>query len=184
MDTGVIATRYAVSFYDYLSSNNLLEEVYPFTKKLINLLASHPELRMALADRSLGVEGKLNLLNNLLGNSIHKALSNLISLLERRDRIEFLLQTLLVFRKKYLESKSILDVELELPLELEPDSLEQIKSKISKALNSPCEVEIKVKPELIAGYALVVNGKIYDTSLKGQLNEVRKTLLKKKFENR
>lgn len=181
METGAIASRYAVSFYEYLFSTNQLEQVYSDVKKLINLLRSHPELRIVLTDRSLGVEGKTNLLNNLLNESIHPVLKNLIALLEKRDRIENLLQVLLIFRKRYLESKSILDVELELPVELETETLERVKNKISSALNSRCEIEIRVKPELVAGYALLINGKIYDSSVKGQLSEIRKSLLKIKI---
>lgn len=181
METGAIASRYAIGFYEYLFSSSQQDQVYPDVKKLINLLRSYPELRIVLADRSLGIEGKLNLLGNLLKEPVHSALKNLIVLLEKRDRIDYLLQILLVFRKKYLESKTILDVELELPWELETEGLKKIKNKVSSALNSPCEIEIRVKPDLVAGYTLLINGKIYDSSAKGQLSEIRKTLLKRKI---
>ncbi len=181
METGAIASRYAISFYEYLLSSKELERVYPHVKKLINLLRLHPELRIALSDNSLSIEEKINLLNNLFKEPIHTALKNLMSLLERRDRLEYLFQVLLIFRKKYLESKSILDVELELPFELESESLASVKNKVSNALNSSCEIEIRFKPDLVAGYALLINGKIYDSSVKGQLSEIKKSLLKKKI---
>ncbi|MEW5846873.1 MAG: ATP synthase F1 subunit delta [Bacteroidota bacterium] len=183
MNSGAIASRYAKSFFEFCVEQGEIENVYPFVKHLIDILSSQVKLRELIADKTLTDNEKINLIERVAGKSLPQPLKEFINLIVRKSRTDLLLQIFLIFRSIYLKSKNILDVELLLADELNASALENIITRVAETLGNPCEISITVKPELIAGYILIVNGKVFDSSVRGQLNTVKKNLLEKKFDN-
>lgn len=184
MNSGAIASRYAKSFFEFCVEQGEIENVYPYVKHLLDILSSQVKLRELIADKTLTHKEKINLIERVVGEPITESLKEFITLMIRKGRSDLLLQVLLIFRSTYLKSKSVLDVDLLVAEELNSSVLENIKTRVSDLIGKPCEISIKVKPELIAGYTLIVNGKVFDSSVRGQLNTVKKNLLEKKFDNK
>lgn len=184
MSTGLIASRYAKGLFEFCQENNELESLYPTMLHLLKILSKEPKLLDFLQDITLSPDDKIGLIERVSGSFLPKTLRQFISLIINKNRSEILLNVFLIFRRFYLDSKNILDVELLVAEELTPTALEKIKAKVADTLNSVCEIDVKVNPELIAGYTLIVNGRVFDLSIKGQLSSVKKNLLEKKFDNR
>ncbi|HDP75853.1 MAG TPA: ATP synthase F1 subunit delta [Bacteroidales bacterium] len=184
MNSGSIASRYAKGLFEFCQEKNELESIYPFIYHLRKTLLKESKPIELLEDITLSADEKIGLIERVSGSTLPKTLKQFIGLIIKRNRANILLNAFLIFRRIYLHSKNILDVELLVAEELPPSALEKIKAKVAKTLNSACEIDIKVKPELIAGYILIVNGKVFDSSVKGQLSSVKKKLLEKKFDNR
>lgn len=184
MGYGSLASRYAKGLFEFCQENNELESLYPTILHLLKILSKEPKLLDLLQDITLTPDDKIGLIERVSGSSLPKTLRQFISLIINKNRSDILLNVFLIFRRLYLNSKNILDVELLVAEELTPTALEKIKAKVADTLNSACEIDVKVNPELIAGYTLIVNGKVFDSSVKGQLSSVKKNLLVKKFDNR
>ena len=185
MSSGSIASRYAKGLFEFCQENNELESIYPTIRHLLEILSKESKLHEVLEDITLTPDEKISLIERVSGNTfLPKTLKQFIALIIKKNRTDILFNVFLIFRRIYLNSKNILDVELLMADELTPPALEKIKAKVANTLNSACEIDVKVKPELIAGYTLIVNGKVFDSSIKGQLSSVKKILLEKKFENR
>ncbi len=184
MNTGAIASRYASAFFEIVSESSDIENIYTSAKKLSNILLKWPVLRRVLSDRQTDLHDKINLLLRFVPSGVPDQIIQLLELLIRKNRSEQIIPVLLMFRKKYLSSRNILDVEIEFAHMPEDNILNELKRKIETTLKSSCEFEIVENPELIAGYILLVNGRIFDTSIKGQLRTVKRQLLDVKFENR
>lgn len=184
MSSGSIASRYAKGLFEFCQENNELESIYPIIRHLLEILSKESKLHEVLEDITLTPDEKISLIERVSGNTLPKTLKQFIALIIKKNRTDILFNVLLIFRRIYLNSKNILDVELLMADELTPPALEKIKAKVANTLNSACEIDVKVKPELIAGYTLIVNGKVFDSSIKGQLSSVKKNLLEKKFDNR
>lgn len=184
MHTGAIATRYAKSFFGFCRERNDLDAVYPVVKQLVKALSNQVKLRELIVEKTLTEDEKIDLLERIINQTLPPSLHEFIKLIIKKNRASLLLPMLLIFRRSYLESKGILDVELWVAEELNEKSQEKTTRQITKTLGSPCEIEVKVKKELIAGYTLIVNGRVFDSSVKGQLNSVKKNLLEKNFDNK
>lgn len=184
MSSGSIASRYAKGLFEFCQENNELESIYPIIRHLLEILSKESKLHEVLEDITLTSDEKISLIERVSRNTLPKTLKQFIALIIKKNRTDILFNVLLIFRRIYLISKNILDVELLVADELTPPALEKIKAKVANTLNSACEIDVKVKPELIAGYTLIVNGKVFDSSVKGQLSSVKKNLLEKKFDNR
>jgi len=184
MSSGSIASRYAKGLFEFCKEKNELESIYPIIHHLLDILSKESKLQDLLEDIALTPNEKISLIERVSGSALPKTLRVFITLIIKRGRADILFNVFLIFRRLYLNSKNILDVELLVAEELTPSALERIKTRVAVALNSACEINVKVKPELIAGYTLIVNGKVFDSSIKGQLSSVKKNLLEKKFDNR
>lgn len=184
MSSGSIASRYAKGLFEFCQENKELESIYPTIFHLLKILSKESKLLDLLEDITLSPDDKIGLIERISGSSLPKTLRQFISLIINKNRTGILLNVFLIFRRFYLNSKNILDVELLVAVELTPIAIEKIKAKVADTLNSACEIDVKVNPELIAGYTLIVNGRVFDTSVRGQLNSVKKNLLEKKFDNR
>ncbi len=184
MNSGVIATRYAKGFFEFCHEQRELENVYPFVQLLAKTLSTQVKLREFIADKTITCNEKILLLERVIEKPLPKPLKNFITLIIKKNRAESLLQCLLIFRNHYLNSKNFLDVEFLVAEELSAKALDEIRTRIASKFGFPCEVEVKVKPELIGGYTLIVNGKVFDLSVKGQLNSLKKGLLEKKIDNK
>lgn len=184
MISGSIASRYAKGLFEFCQEKNELDSIYPIIHHLLEILLKESKLLEVLEDITLSPDEKIGLIERVSGNTLPKTLKQFIGLIIKKNRANILFNVFLIFRRIYLNTKNILDVELLMADELTPPALEKIKAKVANTLNSACEIDVKVKPELIAGYTLIVNGKVFDSSIKGQLSSVKKNLLEKKFDNR
>lgn len=60
--------------------------------------------------------------------------------------------------------------------ELTPQQLDNLKGTLKKKFNTSAEPEVKVDPDLIGGIKLIIGDRVYDQSVKGQLDRMRKHL--------
>ncbi|MDI3527065.1 MAG: F-type H+-transporting ATPase subunit delta [Tenuifilum sp.] len=183
MSLEALAKRYALGFFEFCSSQNQLEEVYPFAKNLIKLFKLNPNLRNVLDDKGLGTEEKVALLEKLVQSQLPSSLKKFIVLLINRNRSSILYHSLLIFRTLYLKKKNILEVIFQVAESIDSKTIKAVEKRIKDDFKAECEIDVEVKPELIAGFTVIVNGKIYDSSVHGQLNAVKKMLLEKKLDN-
>jgi F-type H+-transporting ATPase subunit delta len=88
--------------------------------------------------------------------------------------------------KGFLQERKKADAALkgELPVEvtiisakeLTPQQLGNLKGTLKKKFNTSAEPELKVDPDLIGGIKLIIGDRIYDQSIKGQLDRMRRHL--------
>lgn len=60
--------------------------------------------------------------------------------------------------------------------ELTPQQLGNLKGTLKKRFNTSAEPEVKIDPGLIGGIKLIIGDRVYDQSIKGQLDRMRKHL--------
>jgi F-type H+-transporting ATPase subunit delta len=59
---------------------------------------------------------------------------------------------------------------------LTTQQLDNLKGMLKKRFNTSAEPELKVDPDLLGGIKLIIGGRVYDQSVKGQLDRLRKHL--------
>ena len=81
------------------------------------------------------------------------------------------------FLELYNKYKNIQDVTLTSAVSLDKSSLEKIKSKLKTLTTRSVSINQKIDSNIIGGFILKVDDKMYDASYRTKLKNIKKTLL-------
>ena len=100
------------------------------------------------------------------------------TILLRKGREEYMPEVAAEFIKQYETIKKITRVKLTTAEKLDASVLQDINSKLSSATSTRDNIalEAKIRPEIIGGFILEYDDKLYDASVSNQLRLMRKTL--------
>jgi len=101
-----------------------------------------------------------------------------LEVLARHDRLAILDSVEAAVRKKMDEQAGIQNVVLKTATPLEKDQVGQFGTEMGKVLNSKVRVKSQVHEELIGGGIAEVGSMVFDGSVKGRLNRLRRELVK------
>lgn len=175
MNSGRVAIRYAKGLFKFANERGLAEVFYADTLTLINILKDSESLS-ELINNPLIVSGKkVDILKKIIADSINPAFYDFINIIVKKGRFEYLLNSLLLFRDLYRTEKGIVEVQVESANALSSNDLSTIDRLIQSKFNKKTELTVTIKPQLIAGFVLIVEGKILDYSVTGQLMQLKKS---------
>ncbi|MGD9977287.1 MAG: ATP synthase F1 subunit delta [Bacteroidales bacterium] len=176
MNSGRVAIRYAKGFLKFGNQNEISDRLYADTLTLIHTLKESVPLVELMENPSVPFGQKEVVLRNVLSNSIHPSTLNFLNMMVKRGRFEYLLNSLFLFRDLYRKQNSIVEAQVESAENLGNEELQGIERLISSKFNKKTELSVTVKPELIAGFIVIVEGKILNFSVSGQLLQFKKSL--------
>lgn len=177
MSSGRVATRYAKGLLKYGNQKGNSSEIFASVQYMISVLDEVKMFREFLANPAFSVDEKCTKIKELVRDPKHSDIVAFIQLLLKNHREEYLYNSLLIFRNLYLREKNILDVVIESVNELEQEAISRIESYIKSRFGKKCEIKVEVNPTLIAGIVILVDGKVIDYSVKGQLEGFKKKLV-------
>ncbi|MCB8964843.1 MAG: ATP synthase F1 subunit delta [Bacteroidales bacterium] len=176
MNSGRVAIRYAKALLMLGNNKGISPLLYDHTKTLIQLIQSSDSLVDLMRNPSIRLADKLSAINRALSGSICEELIQFLNLLIKRNRFEYAFNSLLLFRDLYRAENGILDVQIETALELSTVELQGIESFIKSKYSKSIELSVVLKPQLVGGYVVIVEGKILDYSVAGQLSQIKKSM--------
>lgn len=177
MNSGVIASRYATAFLEYVQSRSTDEKVYEQTRVLLSIMGREPRLRTALSDRKgLGPEVRRRLLAAAVAPAeLCPEFEHLLTLMERNSRVEYFRLVLLDFLNRYRESKGIEVVQIT-TASPQKELVEAVTASISKGLAVPPLVNHKTDPGIIGGVIVETWKFRVDASVRRNLDDLKEEL--------
>lgn len=175
MNSGKVAIRYAKGLLKFGNEKGIAKPLYLDSLKVINTVRESESLNTVMGNPSIDLDRKIDVLNKVF-SSIEPQLLEYLSMIVRKRRVEYLLNSLLLFRDLYRRENNILEVQIETATGLSDKELKEIEDFIRQKYSKSIELTIIHKPELIAGYIMIVEGKILDYSVSGQLAQYKKSL--------
>jgi F-type H+-transporting ATPase subunit delta len=177
---GALSSRYARAFYAYAVDNREEEKVYDEMKFLSYTFLSVPELKKILQNPVLSLEIKVQMLETASGGNITKCSKRFFEFVFNKEKHDLLLYIASAYLSVYRKAKKLVYVDLITAVEPEKGFVENIKKYILKEYdnNTVIEMSITLNPDIIGGFILNVDGKQLNLSVKGELENVRKTILK------
>lgn len=179
MNTGLVASRYALAFLRYVEVADAGELVINQVQTLLSLLYEEKEIALALESNSVSLQQKKEILKTLVyPQSLSDELYRLIVLLVKNERMELLKSILHYFSDKYYKSRKIKQVHL-----MTASPSEELEKRLETFIfsNTGCESKIsaEVDPDLIGGFVLEMDGFRIDASVLRSLQEIRKEFIQK-----
>ena len=178
MTGDVLAGRYADALLDLTLEEKIHEQVRAELETFTTLFEER-DLNRALVNPSLSLEDKLALLDEFGGKlKLNKLLNNFLKLLVERKRIGALKSINEAFQQKFDDKVGRIRAEITLPKEASKAEVEEIQKGLEKSTGKDIVMDVKVDPSLIGGVVARVGSVIYDGSLRTQIGNIKKNIMR------
>ena len=172
-----IASRYAAGLYSIALDTNKVNVWQDEVKTIHKLLIENREFLDVLSSAFLPLKDKEEMLDNTF-KGVDTNIVNLLKLLVKNHRERYILDTLQAYNSLANQLRGVKEGLIYSTYRLDDKTLEKIKQKIKEV--EGCDVDLIniIDPTLIGGVRVVIDGHIYDGSIKSHLAKLKESLLK------
>ena len=172
-----LASRYASALFSIKRETNKLLETQEEIKELIKILKDNPDYILILKNKSMNIAKRIELMEEAFVK-VDEDIVNLIKIVITNDRSEYLLDIFQDFSSMVNEYRHISEGLLYSSEPLSEAEINKIESSVSEKENHPVSLKNIIDPSLIGGVKVVINGHIYDGSIKHHIEQMKNALLK------
>lgn len=170
-----IASRYAKSLLDLAKEqgkvDKVLEEVKVFKKA-----AEQKDFQLLLKSPIVKSDKKQAIIKEIFGGKFDELTMTFLDVITRKGREQYLAPIADQYIAQHKAMNHISTVKVTTAAPLEPTSLSIIKAQLmgSDSTNDNIEIETVVNPDIIGGFVIEFDDKLYDASVAHKLELLRK----------
>jgi F-type H+-transporting ATPase subunit delta len=139
-----------------------------------DVLGKHPQLMAVFADPKKPVEDKLALIDRLFGREVDPLLLKGLKVIARRRRLGMLPSILRTVVKMRDEAQGRLSVQVTSAIPLEGSAVEGLRQRLQQLLEAEVSLTTRVDASILGGLVVRVGDTVFDGSVDGQLEQMRK----------
>ena len=172
-----IAARYAKSLIELADEQNKLEAITEDIKSFKSALGTNRDLYLLLKSPIVNGDKKKQIFKALFEGKYDELTLAFLNILATKGREEYMPEIADEFILQYKHIKHISTVTLTTASQLDEKTLESLRKKLeeSKATDEHVEIINAVDPDLIGGFVVEFEDKIYDASVASKLEELKRT---------
>jgi len=173
-----IASRYAKSLIDLAKEQGKLDQTVDDIK-LFQDAVSNRDLYLMIKSPIINGDKKRSVFKALFDGKINELTSSFFDIIIRKNRESALPEICDAFMEQYKTLKNITTATITTASQIDDAQLAKMKAEIINLglASGTIELEKKVDPEIIGGFILEVQDKLYDASVKSKLANVKKEIL-------
>jgi len=141
------------------------------------VLDKFPKLDHLLRSALLAHEHKSQVLDQVLGNRVSSDVLNFLKVLSKHDRLVLLRQVAREVEKLYADQCGRQEVEVRIAREIDESLTAEIRDRLRKGLGKEPVLKVVIDPSLIAGIVVRAGDRVFDGSVRTQLNNVRRAMI-------
>ncbi len=170
-----LATRYAKSLIDLAGEQNVRAEVLADMQLLDNICTQSNEFRLMLRNPVIKPDKKSAIIHAVLSqHTLQKLSLAFMDLLVRKGREANLSEIAKAYITQYKSINNINVVHLTTAAPMSDQLRNQIKERVAASVNGSVELHEAVNEDLIGGFVLEMNDKLFDASVRRDLNDIKK----------
>ena len=172
-----LASRYARAMFDALPDPAAREKVDSFLTALGESIRQSPDLRDFLLDPAVARADRKKLLSSLAERQAMPAeVERFLHLVIEQGRAEVLPSIGAAYHEIFEESMGIVSAEITTAAPLSDEMRQRAQAALEKMTSKRVRLQCSIEPELIGGAVTRVGSKIYDGSLRTQLQTLRRQM--------
>lgn len=172
-----VAKRYARALFDVARDQQKIDAVEKDLRLIVETEAASSDLRTLLEHPGIAPEVKKNVLAALFEGKVTDAVYNVLRLLVDRKREDILPHLLNDYVKIADEARGQATAVVSTPFPLTAEESQEIAAQFGKLTGKTIRVENVIDSSLLGGLQVRIGDKLYDGSLSGKLNRLRKSLI-------
>lgn len=137
----------------------------------------HRQLRHALESPAVPREIKRNIARQLLEKRVSQDTMHFLYLIIDKGREKYFPAMIRSFEKMLQADEGVVEARVEVAAPLDPQMEAQVRERLSAMTGKKVQMEVAVRPELIAGAVITVGDRLFDGSLQTQLEQIRERLV-------
>jgi F-type H+-transporting ATPase subunit delta len=168
-----IASVYARSLFEVAQENDKLDEIKEQLGQFTDELDSNRELQVYFFSPYFSSQEKTDGIQKVIeGGDEH--IVRFLELLAERHRMPALFRIRREFDRLWAEENKLLPVTITSAVELDEETVNDLGKKIEDETGQQIDVTAKVDPDLIGGLQMQVGNMIYDATIRGRLDKLRR----------
>lgn len=177
--SAVYAIRYAHAFASVAASNNMdVAAAQQQMRDFAGTFSDSPQLREVLTDPSIPAEQKLSVIDAIAERiGMFREVRNFIAVIMDHQRLNELGEILKQYHHLADVNSGLTEAEITSARELNPDDRQELEQQVAKLAGTRVVVAYKQDPSLLGGAVVRIGSKIYDGSLKAQLEQMKQSLV-------
>ena len=169
------ARRYAEAAFQIAERDDTVEQWLVQLAEATQV-AGDPTVVHHVENPETPIEGRLEIFNAALGDGMLPQVSNLLTLILRRRRVEQLPRISREFRRLYNKKMGIVEATATSAIELDEQELERLRSRLEEMTSAKIELSTNVDPSLLGGVQVRLGDLLLDGSVRGRLEQLRSRL--------
>lgn len=179
MSKSAISKRYAKALVELAVENDLLDSYAGELGQMNDLMKRENALRLLLESPTLALEKKTAIMADVAkAMELSDGIRNFVCLLTLKDRIQYMSQIYAEYINLADEINGIVRARVESASKLTKGQLEKITEGLEQQTGKTVNLNTKVNSALLGGLKTEVGGKVFDGSIKTQLQRIEDTLKK------
>lgn len=174
--TSKLASRYAKALFQS-GSKDQREGVLKSLDAILVAYAKFPKLRFLLESPELPQSEKENSIKKIFGNYVNPYSLHFLSMLFQKGRFKYLPEIAVHYRHLFTESYGITNAHLTTAIPVDNRIKDMLQEMLEKKYQKKFAVKYEVNPQIVGGGILIIEARMIDFSIKGQLNKLKATLL-------
>jgi F-type H+-transporting ATPase subunit delta len=146
------------------------------------VLGKDPRLVEVFASALISSEEKSGMLDRILGGRISVTALNMLKVMTRHKRITLIRDVARAARKEWYSRSGRIPTQLETANPLDSVLQQEILTAFHHVLGADPIVTHRVNPDLIAGFVIRVGDRVYDGSVRTQLEHMRQGMINRAVE--
>lgn len=175
MSVETIASRYAKSLIELAGEHDKLERVAEDVRHFYAVTQVR-DFYLLLKSPIVHTRKKASIFRKLFEEHYDDMTMSFLDIILRKGREEYLAEIAEAFMHQYREIRKISTVKLTTAFELDDERLEEFKTHLRKSgITYPnIDLDAHVDPEIMGGFILEFDDKLYNASVSHQLEELHK----------
>ena len=169
--------RYAKPLIDLSISKGIVEDVCKDVNLFLDTCKNNYDFSLMLKNPIIPLNKKVDILRNIFSQIFHDLTLNTFVKIIYNNRDHILENICKKFLELYNKHKNIQDITLTSAIRLDKSYLETIKSKLTKLTSRTISINQKINSNILGGFILKLDDKMYDASYRTKLKNIKKTLL-------
>lgn len=167
-----ISKTYAKALLEIGNKNQLKQEL----DEIINVINSSSDLKIVMANSSISISKKLEILDSIFSSKISPKLLNFLKILVEKNRFNELEAIFEAYNEMLEELSNTKTVEITSPIELNFENKSNVLFKLEHKLGCEIKPVWKIDNSLIAGLTFKIDDCIIDTSIRAKLENLSKNI--------
>lgn len=176
MKENVLARRYARALFELAQEKEILDNIHREVGFFDELLKANPRLRFFLNSPEIGVRDKKKVMEKLLLDRVSNVFFNFILVLLDKNRQLIFGNIVKEFQRIFDRYRKKLRASTITAIPLDEPSESRLKQFLSDAFNSDVQIDNRIDPNILGGIIVRVDGRVFDGSLKSQLQRLKRGL--------
>ena len=168
-----IASVYARSLFEVAKEHNKLDQVREQLGEFADALDENRELQVFFFSPYFSSQEKKDGIEKVIENGDEHFI-RFLELLAERHRMPALFRIRREYDRLWAEENKMLPVTITSAVELDEDTVKELGQKIEDQTGQTIDLTANVDPNLIGGLRMQVGNMVYDATIRGRLEKLRR----------